>query len=190
MNDFHQLLTLKYKVNLIFVLSDAFSDEAGRPLEWELQQMNRTEQSRWARAGQDEAALLELLAATLVRPRFDDGALLLALADRRGGPVTAAEALGLLLSWDELRRLKSAFLQLNGLEMPFWRRVGQFAELLDAQSDARARLAHLALQNHHLTPRDYFALTEQEQAFIAASDIVLQRERERARQKAAVIKRR
>lgn len=190
MNDFNRLLTPEHRGNLTFVLSDAFLDEAGRPLEWALRQMNRAEQSRWACAGQDEAALLELLAETLVHPRFDDEALLLALADRRGEAVSAAEALGLLLSWDELRRLKGAFLQLNGLETPFWRRVGQFAELLDDQSDARARLAHLALQNHHLTPRDYFSLTEQEQAFIAASDIVLQRERERARQKASIVKRR
>lgn len=190
MNNFNQLLTPEHKGNLIFVLSDAFSDEAGQPLEWELRQMNRAEQSRWARAAQDEAALLALLAETLVRPRFDDGALLSALSDRFGRPVAAAEAIGLLLSWDELRKLKGAFLQLNGLDMTFWRRVGQFAELLDEQSDARARLAHLALQNHHLTPRDYFALTEPEQAFLAASDIVLQRERERARQKASLTKRR
>lgn len=190
MNDFNRLLTPDHKGDCTFVLSNAFLDEAGQPLEWALRPMTRAEQSRWARAGQDETALLELLAATLIRPRFDDGVLLSALSDRCGRPVTAAEALGLLLSWDELRALKSAFLQLNGLEMPFWRRVGQFVELLDGQSDARARLMHLALQNHHLTPRDYFALTEPEQAFIAASDIVLQRERERAQKKASITKRR
>lgn len=32
--------------------------------------------------------------------------------------------------------------------------------------------AHLALQNHDITPERYFALTEQEQAFMVASDLI------------------
>ena len=190
MNDFNRLLKPDRKENRTFVLSNAFLDEAGNPLEWELRQMNRAEQSRWVREGQDEAALLELLAATLIRPRFDDGELLSKLSNNYRRPVTAAGAIGLLLSWDELQRLKGAFLQFNGLDMPFWQRVTQFAGVLEDKSDARARLMHLALQNHHLTPRDYFSLTEQEQAFIAASDIVLNKERERAQKKASLAKHR
>lgn len=190
MSDFYRLLKPDHKGNFTFVLSNAFTDDAGNPLKWELRQMTRAEQSRYAREGEDEIALLELLAETLVRPRFDDEELLLMLSNGCGRPVTAAEALGLLLTWDELRRLKGAFKQLNGLDMPFWRRVGQFAELLDDKSDARARLAHLALQNHHISPKDYLALTEQEQAFLAASDIVCRKEQERAQKKAAAIRRR
>lgn len=101
---------------------------------------------------------------------------------------TAAEALGALLTWDELRTLKSLFEQHNGLDMPFYKRVAEFADILENKGDGRARLVHLALQNHHISPRDYFALTEQEPAFIAASDIVCQKELLKAQKKAAAIK--
>ena len=170
MNDFYHLLNPECKGNCTFVLSNAFADDAGNPLEWELRQMTPAEQSRLSRAGADSAALLDMLAATLIRPRLDDGALLSALSQQRGQPVrSAAEALGALLTWDELRALKSRFMRHNGLDIPFWNRVSQFAEILESKTDTRARLVHLALQNHHISPRDYFALTEPEQAFLAAS---------------------
>lgn len=187
MNDFYRLLNPEHKGNLIFILSSAFLDDAGHPLEWELRQMTPAEQSRLSRAGEDSAALLEVLAATLVRPKLDDEALFSALSLQRGQPVrSAAEALGALLTWDELRTLKSRFMRHNGLDIPFWKRVTRFADILENKPDARVRLVHLALQNHHIPPRDYFALTEPEQALLAASDIVCQRELEKARQKNAV----
>lgn len=189
MNDFNQLMQPGSGQPAAFVLSNAFLDETGRPLKWALRSMTRAEQTRWARAGADPTAQLELLAQTLTSPRLDDPRLRAMLEEKRGGPVTAAQALGLLLTWDELRALTAAFKSLNGLTLPFWNRVGQMVDLLENQSDTRARLMHLALQNHHISPRDYFAHTEQEQAFIAASDIVLQKECARAQQRASVIKR-
>lgn len=189
MNDFYYLLNPERQENLTFVLTYAFSDDAGKPLEWELRQMNEAEQSRFARQGADSTALLQALAVTIIRPKLDDEELLAALTMRSGKPVrTAAEALGALLTWDELRTLKSLFEQHNGLDMPFYKRVAEFADILENKGDGRARLVHLALQNHHISPRDYFALTEQEQAFIAASDIVCQKELLKAQKNAAAIK--
>lgn len=189
MNHFYHLLNPEHRENLTFVLTYAFSDDAGKPLEWELRQMNEAEQSRFARLGADSAALLQALAATIIRPKLDDEELLAALTLRSGKPVrTAAEALGALLTWDELRTLKSLFVQHNGLDIPFYKRVAEFADILENKGDGRARLVHLALQNHHISPRDYFALTEQEQAFMAASDIVCQKELEKSQKKAAAMK--
>lgn len=189
MNDFYYLLNPERRENLTFVLTYAFSDDAGKPLEWELRQMNEAEQSRFSRQGADSAALLQALAATIIRPKLDDEELLAALSMRSGKPVrTAAEALGALLTWDELRTLKSLFEQHNGLDIPFYKRVAEFADILENKGDGRARLVHLALQNHHISPRDYFALSEQEQAFMAASDIVCQKEIEKSQKKAAAIK--
>ncbi len=188
MNDFYRLLNPERRENCTFVLTAAFKDDAGNPLEWELRQMNREEQSRLARSGADFAALLEMLAATLVRPKLDDAALLAALSLRCDQPVrTAAGALGMLLTWDELRRLQSLFEWHNGLDIPFSKRVAKLAGILEDGRDARARLVHLALQNHHIPPREYFALTEPEQAFLAASDLVCQEEMKKdAQQKSAV----
>ena len=189
MNDFYQLLNPEHRENLTFVLTYAFSDDAGKPLEWELRQMNEAEQSRFARQGAGSTALLQALAATIIRPKLDDEELLAVLSMRSGKPVrTAAEALGVLLTWDELRTLKSLFEQHNGLDMPFYKRVAEFADILENKADGRARLVHLALQNHHISPKDYFALTEQEQAFMAASDIVCQKELLKAQKKATAIK--
>lgn len=189
MNDFYHLLNPERRENLTFVLTYAFSDDAGKPLEWQLRQMNEKEQSRFARQGADSTALLQALAATIIRPKLDDEELLAALTMRSGKPVrTAAEALGALLTWDELRTLKSLFEQHNGLDMPFYKRIAEFADILENKGDGRARLVHLALQNHHISPKDYFALTEQEQAFMAASDIVCQNELLKAQKKAAAIK--
>ena len=185
MNDFNRLIQPDAAQSPAFALSNAFLDEAGRPLEWALRPMTRAEQTRYAREGAAQSVPFELLAETLLCPRFDDPRLLSALEEAHGRAVTAAEALGLLLTWDELRTLTAIFKRVNGLSLPFWNRVGRMADILEDQSDPRARLMHLALQNHHISPRDYFALTEQEQAFIAASDIVLKRECERAQRKAA-----
>ncbi|HWP51752.1 MAG TPA: hypothetical protein VN626_08665 [Clostridia bacterium] len=184
MNDFYRLLNPQHRENLTFVLSNAFADEAGNPLEWELRQMDAQEQGRFARQGADSDALLHMLAATLVRPMLNDGTLLKALSEQSGTPVrTAAQALGALLTWDEMRTLKSIFERQNGLDTPFWNRVAQFADILESKTDGRARLVHLALQNHHISPGDYFALT-------AASDIVCQKELQKAQKKAAAAKRR
>ncbi|MEA5135289.1 MAG: hypothetical protein VB035_04030 [Candidatus Fimivivens sp.] len=189
MNHFYHLLNPEHRENLTFVLTYAFSDDAGKPLEWELRQMNEAEQSRFARQGAGSTALLQALAATIIRPKLDDEELLAALTMRSGKPVrTAAEALGALLTWDELRTLKSLFAQHNGLDIPFYKRVAEFADILETKGDGRARLVHLALQNHHISPRDYFALTEQEQALMAASDIVCQKELEKSQKKAAAMK--
>lgn len=189
MNNFYHLLNPEHREHLTFVLSNAFEDDTGKPLEWELRQMDEQEQSRFARQGTDAVSLLQALAATIIRPALDDEELLSVLSIQSGRPVrTAAQALGMLLTWDELRTLKSLFERHNGLDVPFSKRVAQFSDILENKADGRARLVHLALQNHHISPRDYFALTEQEQAFMAASDIVCQKELEKAQKKAAVIK--
>lgn len=46
--------------------------------------------------------------------------------------------------------------------------------------DEEARLAHLALQNHNILPKDYLGLTMRERAFLHASDRVKREVNEKA----------
>lgn len=191
MSNFYDLISHKRKENLKFVLSSSFIDDAGKPIVWEMRQMNEIESAWLNQQGEDPLSLLWAISTVLINPDFGDKEFLVGFSEQTGQEVhNAAEALGTLLTYAELFKLRSLFEKHNGLDTPFLRRVNEFADILEKKTEIRARLVHLALQNHNISPAEYFALTVQEQAFIAASDLVYQKELKKAQQKAAAIRRR
>lgn len=116
-------LNPKRKENLKFVLSDDFSDEDGKPLEWEMRQLS-------AREGLDLKNQIEnadymgimtaYVAEALVYPDLHDKELLDALSEREKRPILkASDALIALVSDAELAELVSRYSKHNELTRSF-----------------------------------------------------------------------
>lgn len=63
MNNFNSLLNPKRKENLKFVLSNAFVDDEGEPLEWEMRQLSAAEGAELARSGASNIKTLTAMVA-------------------------------------------------------------------------------------------------------------------------------
>lgn len=104
---YNSLLNPKRKENLKFVLSNAFLDDAGNPLEWELRQLTAAEGAELARENANSLrTLTTMVARALVRPDLHNAEFLRALSQQRGRTfLDAAEALTALVTDSELAKL-------------------------------------------------------------------------------------
>ncbi len=104
---YNSLLTPKRKENLKFVLSNAFLDDSGNPLEWELRQLTAAEGAELARENANSLrTLTTMVARSLVRPDLHNAEFLRALSQQRGRTfLDAAEALTALVTDSELAKL-------------------------------------------------------------------------------------
>lgn len=108
MNNFYNsLLNPKRKENLKFVLSNAFVDDAGNPLEWEMRELSAAEGAELARENASNIRMLTTMVAhSLVKPNLRNAEFLRALSQQRGRTfLDPAEALTALVSDSELARL-------------------------------------------------------------------------------------
>lgn len=109
MKNLNAFLNPKRKENLKFILSPAFQDENGQPVEWELRELSAREmlevQSFCEGRGVQETSLV-LAAESLVSPNIHDAELLAAFSKREGHTVlNPVEALKAMLSGSELSLL-------------------------------------------------------------------------------------
>lgn len=104
---YNSLLNPTRKENLKFILSDAFTDEAGHPLEWELRQLTATEGMELARENASNVrTLTTMVAHALVKPNLRNAEFLTALSKQRGRTfLDPAEALTALVTDSELAKL-------------------------------------------------------------------------------------
>ena len=104
---YNSLLAPKRKENLKFVLSNAFLDDAGNPLEWELRELTAAEGAELARENASNIrTLTTLIARALVRPDLRNAEFLAALSKQRGRTfLDAAEALTAIVTDSELAKL-------------------------------------------------------------------------------------
>ena len=108
MNNFYNsLLNPKRKENLKFVLSNAFVDDAGKPLEWEMRELSATEGAELARENASNIRMLTTMVAhSLVKPNLRNAEFLRALSQQRDRTfLDPAEALTALVTDSELARL-------------------------------------------------------------------------------------
>ncbi len=99
---YNGLLNPKRKENLKFVLSNAFLDEAGNPLEWELRELTAAEGAELGSI----RMLTTMIAHALVRPNLRNAEFLAALSRQRGRTfLDATEALTALVTDSELAKL-------------------------------------------------------------------------------------
>ncbi len=109
MKNLDAFLNPKRKENLKFILSAAFQDENGQPVEWELRELSAREmlevQGFYEGRGMQETSLA-LAAESLVSPNIHDAELLAALSKREGRTILEpVEALKAMLSGSELSLL-------------------------------------------------------------------------------------
>lgn len=119
MKNLNAFLKPKRKENLKFILSEAFCDEDGNPVEWELRQLSSTEscelQQQYEGRGQTDI-LLSVIACSLVQPNLRDAELLSALSQREGRTILEpAQALKAITTDAELARLIMLYQQHNSL---------------------------------------------------------------------------
>lgn len=108
------------KENLKFVLSEAFRDENGAAVEWELRQLSSMEscelQKQYEGRSQSDI-LLTVIACSLVYPNLRDAELLRELSQREGRTILEpAEALKALTTDAELTRLIVMYQRHNALD--------------------------------------------------------------------------
>ena len=109
MKNLNAFLNPRRKENFKFVLSTAFQDENGQPVEWELRELSAREmleiQRFYEGRGAQETALA-LAAESLVSPNIHDAELLSALSKREERTILdPVEALKAMLSGSELSLL-------------------------------------------------------------------------------------
>ncbi len=104
---YNGLLNPKRKENLRFVLSNAFLDGAGNPLEWELRELTAAEGAELARENAGSVrTLTRMIARSLVCPDLYNAEFLSELSKQRGRTfLDAAEALTALVTDSELAKL-------------------------------------------------------------------------------------
>lgn len=104
---FKCLINPKRKENLKFVLSNAFVDDAGNPLEWEMRELSAAEGAELARENASNIRMLTtLVARALVKPNLRNAEFLKALSQQRGRTfLDPAEALTALVTDSELAKL-------------------------------------------------------------------------------------
>ena len=89
------------------MLSNAFVDDAGKPLEWEMRELSATEGAELARENASNIRMLTTMVAhSLVKPNLRNAEFLRALSQQRGRTfLDPAEALTALVTDSELARL-------------------------------------------------------------------------------------
>ena len=109
MNTLKNFLNPVRKENIKFVLSDAFVDDEGKPLQWEMRQISAKEGTEIAKETADLSGVESMtayVAAALVTPNLKSAELVSAFAERHGGKIlTPAEILMELVTDGELGRL-------------------------------------------------------------------------------------
>lgn len=119
MKDLQSFLKPKRKPNLKIVVSPAFVDETGKPIEWEMRQLS-------SREGVDiggevyREIMCNYVAESLVFPNLHDNELLKGLSEREGHKILKAkDALLALVNDSELAVLIEAYIKYNELTMDF-----------------------------------------------------------------------
>lgn len=104
---YNSFLNPMRKENLKFVLSNAFVDDAGNPLEWELRQLTAAVVAELSRENASNIRMLTTMVAhSLVRPNLRNVDFLQALSQQRGRTfLDPAEALTALVTDSELAKL-------------------------------------------------------------------------------------
>lgn len=116
-------LNPKRKENLKFVLSDAFVDEDGKPLEWEMRQLSAKEGLELKNQIENAdymGIMTAYVAEALVYPDMHDKELLEALSERENKTILkASDALIAMTSDAELAELVKLYSQHNELTRSF-----------------------------------------------------------------------
>lgn len=107
MSNFNNLLNPKRKENLKFILSSAFVNDEGEPLEWEMRQLSASEGAEIARAGASNIkTITTMVANALVKPNLRNAEFLAELSRQRGRTILdPAEALMAIITDSELAKL-------------------------------------------------------------------------------------
>ncbi len=127
MKSLNGFLHPKRKENLKFILSDAFVDENGNPLEWEMRQLSAKEGMELAK-GLTSVETSEIwahyVANALVVPNLKDADLLKALSEREGRNILEPlEALYCLVTDGELAKLMELYNKHNSIDSGFQKMV-------------------------------------------------------------------
>lgn len=126
MKTFDAFLKPKRKENLKFILSDAFTDENGKPIEWELRQLTAVEGIEIGKnAPENYTELMAVYVShALVVPNLKDKDFLDALSKREGKTILKPlDALKCLVNDAELARLVNLYVQHNNLNVNFAEKV-------------------------------------------------------------------
>ncbi|HWP51751.1 MAG TPA: hypothetical protein VN626_08660 [Clostridia bacterium] len=117
---YNSLLNPKRKENLTFVLSNAFADEVGNPLEWEMRELSAAEGAELARENASNIrTMTTMVAHSLVKPNLRNAEFLKALSQQRGRSfLDPAEALTALVTDSELAKLILLYELHNTIEIP------------------------------------------------------------------------
>lgn len=115
MKNLNAFLNPVRKPNHKFVLSDAFVDEDGKPIEWELRLLTAEESLEISKEHAHSSygeVIFATIARSLVYPNLRDKELLEALSKREGRQILEAkEALKVMINDPEYSRLASEYLQ-------------------------------------------------------------------------------
>lgn len=129
MKSLSSFLNPKRKENLVFVLSDAFIGEDGKPIEWEMRQLSAEEGlelQKQTEAKEYSDMMIAYVAASLVYPNLKDKELLDGLTKKAGRPVLkATDALKALVTDAELASLISRYISYNELTSNFTEKVSE-----------------------------------------------------------------
>jgi hypothetical protein len=125
MKSLNSFLNPKRKPNLKIALSPAFTDEKGKPIEWEIKQLS-------AKEGIDidgenyKEMMVAYVAESLVYPNLHDAELLAGLSEREGRTILSAkEALLVLVNDSELSKLIDEYSKYNNLTLDFEKLVDE-----------------------------------------------------------------
>lgn len=126
MKNLASFLKPKRKPNLKFKLSDAFVDEKGNVIEWEMRQLSAEEGMKLSVSGESDyrKIMTQYVAESLVFPDLHDKELLDGLSEREGRKIfDPVEALKLLTTDAELAELIDRYVKHNSLITNFNREV-------------------------------------------------------------------
>ncbi len=116
-------LNPKRKPNLKFILSDAFQDEKGNPILWEMRQLTAAEGMEMQKELQSKEymdIMLAYVANSLVYPDLRDAELLKGLSQREGRSILSpTEALRVMVTDAELAKLVDEYTRFNDLTGDF-----------------------------------------------------------------------
>ncbi len=119
MKSLNSFLNPKRKENLKFVLSDAFIDESGQPIEWEMRQLSAQEGLELQNQISDAnytTVMTEYVAAAMVYPNLHDVELLNGLSQKVGRKILkASDALVAMLTDAELAEVINRYSKYNEL---------------------------------------------------------------------------
>ena len=125
MKDLQSFLKPKRKPNLKLVVSPAFVDENGKPIEWEMKQLSAQEGLDVDGEGYKEI-MCNYVAESLVFPDLHDTELLKGLSEREGHNILKAkDALIALVNDSELAKLIEAYNKFNELTNDFEKLVDE-----------------------------------------------------------------